>query len=121
MSDGTWEERMAARAAAAHEPALRSARDAETSARREYLTRMFEPFWPAGVTGEVLPQVIAAACLGIEYGDPGPPLDAEACRECWGDRHVWLGNCWGMQHAGSTMTGCGHSCHVGEVWLAAAG
>jgi hypothetical protein len=53
-----------------------------------------------------------------EYGALGDPLPDEWCRECWGDRYVWLGG-WGLRHVGGTMSGCQHSCHEDEVWLAA--
>ncbi|HUY46558.1 MAG TPA: hypothetical protein VMV92_12630 [Streptosporangiaceae bacterium] len=97
-------------------------REALDALRREYLGREFLRFWPPGLPGhEVLPEVVAARCLGIEYGDPGPPLGGETCRECWGECRVWLGNAWGMRHAGGTMDGCTHPCHDGEVWMASAG
>lgn len=69
----------------------------------------------------IIPQIIAARCLGISYGDPGPKLDEKACRECWGDRHVWLGNVWGLKHQNDTRTlECKHECHDDEVWVAEA-
>ena len=58
--------------------------------------------------------------LGPRYGDPGPMLPPEVCRECWGYRHVWLGNTWGMRHRGGPSHDCRHVCHEGEVWLASA-
>lgn len=58
---------------------------------------------------------------GISYGDPGPVLPPECCRECWGDRHVWLGNAWGLRHRGGSVLDCRHHCHDGEVLLASAG
>jgi hypothetical protein len=120
VSDEGWEERMSAR----HK---KGAADDIAPRRRAYLGDVFLEFWPpdAGCgfepEAEILPQIIAARCLGIEYGDPGPPLGGEWCRDCWGERHVWLGNCWGLQHAGGTINGCQHTCHVGQVWLASAG
>ena|GEM_PF-1642178 len=119
MTDDGWERRMSQRT-------RRRERDVLDERRRQFLGEAFLPFWPPddpwpfGASEEILPQVVAAWCLGISYGDPGPPLGPEACRECWGDRHVWLGNCWGLRHRGGTMSGCGHSCHEGEVWLAGA-
>lgn len=87
--------------------------------RRAYLGEVFLRYYPAGSDQvEILPQIIAANCLGITYGDPGPKLDPGMCRDCWGDRSVWLGNAWGVQHAGGTSSGCTHECHDGEVWLA---
>ncbi len=117
-----WEERMSQNAA------RRVASDVAAK-RRAYLGEAFLQYWPpdvglelgfAPMTDGVLPQIIAAACLGITYGDPGPRLPEEMCRECWGDRHVWLGNCWGVHHAGGSSLNCKHSCHDGEVWLAPA-
>jgi hypothetical protein len=85
--------------------------------RRKFLGEAFLPYWPPDEwpwpSTEIDPKVIAARCLGINYGDPGPALPPGACRECWGDRLVWLGNCWGMAHAGGTSAGCQHSCHSG--------
>lgn len=67
---------------------------------------------------EILPEILAARCLGISYGDPGPALPPTICRQCWGDRHVWLGNSWGMEHTEPGFNGCQHACHQDEVWLA---
>jgi hypothetical protein len=113
----TWEERMAAK--------HRAKVDAEVeAARRAYLGEVFLRFYPphTGVFEpmvEILPEVIAANCLGIAYGDPGPRLEGKWCRQCWGDRHVWLGNAWGLQHTGGLGLGeCKHGCHEGEAWLA---
>jgi hypothetical protein len=67
----------------------------------------------------IMPQIVAARCLGIQYGDPGPKLPADMCRQCWGDRYVWLGNTWGLQHSeGRGHSSCAHGCHEGEVWQA---
>lgn len=119
----TWEERMAARNKA------RVMREIEER-RRAYLGEAFLRFYPPDddiwqwgfePQVEILPGIIAANCLGITYGDPGPRLPPDLCRDCWGDRHVWLGNCWGVEHTGGTRTGCQHSCHEGEAWLASAG
>lgn len=101
-------------------------------ARRAYLGEAFLPFYPQDdddrrlrlgfePLAEIMPEIIAANCLGIVYGDPGPPLESNWCRQCWGERHVWLGNCWGLQHAGGSSSGCQHECHIGEVWMASAG
>jgi hypothetical protein len=115
----TWEERMAAR--------TRARADAEVQARRRaYLGDVFLEFYPPDEGREygfqpqveISPEIIAANCLGITYGDPGPLLGGEICHQCWGDRHVWLGNCWGLRHTGGTMNGCRHECHADEVWLA---
>lgn len=81
-----------------------------------------EPGDPEGV----LPQILAARCLGLVYGDPGPALPAETCRVCWGERHVWVGNAWGMSHKPAVpgqggLFGCSHPCHDGETWLLEAG
>ena len=79
---------------------------------------------------DILPEILAARCLGIAYGDPGPLLPDDVCRECFGDRHVWMGNGWGLRHVTpppvppadewGRMFGCGHSCHEGEVLMASA-
>lgn len=120
MSDEGWEARMAAR---------HKARAAEGIAarRRAYLGEVFLKFWPLEAAdwlepqAEILPEIIAARCLGITYGDPGPRLPADTCRKCWGERHVWLGNTWGQKHVGDgDPVRCKHSCHAGEVWLASA-
>lgn len=66
---------------------------------------------------DILPQILAARCLGLSYGDPGPVLPPEWCRPCWGERHVWYGNAWGLQHQGVDLFECEHSCHEGEVLL----
>jgi hypothetical protein len=120
----TWEERMAAKHRA------RMMRGVEER-RRAYLGEAFLRFYPDDDEEhlrwgfepqvEIMPEIIAANCLGITYGDPGPPLESNWCRQCWGERHVWLGNCWGLQHAGGTLSGCQHGCHAGEVWMGSAG
>lgn len=108
--------------AARHKATVRRDVDA---ARRAYLGEVFLKHYPAD-TGciiepqvEILPEIIAANCLGITYGDPGPVLGGEWCRECWGERYVWLGNGWGLRHTGGTMNDCQHACHEDQVWLAA--
>jgi hypothetical protein len=54
----------------------------------------------------------------LKYGDLGYPLPEGVCRECWGERYVWLGNAWGMRHVGDgSFSGCGHECHEGEIWI----
>jgi hypothetical protein len=68
---------------------------------------------------DIMPQILAARCLGITYGDPGPRLPADACRQCWGERHVWYGNTWGLTHIGDLFA-CQHECHDDEVLLASA-
>jgi hypothetical protein len=120
----TWEERMAAKHRA------RMMRGVEER-RRAYLGEAFLRFYPDDDEEhlrwgfepqvEIMPEIIAANCLGITYGDPGPPLESNWCRQCWGDRHVWLGNTWGLQHVGGTSSGCQHGCHAGEVWMASTG
>lgn len=116
--DEGWEARMAAR----HRKAAALNLD---DGRKVYLGEVFMRYWPQeclrpdfGI--EINPEIIAANCLGITYGDPGPRLPPDVCRECWGERHIWLGNAWGMRHAGGTMDGCEHPCHAGEVWMASA-
>jgi hypothetical protein len=113
----SWEDRMAGK--------RHGKVDREVEAqRRAYLGEVFLKHYPPpasplfGPQVEILPEIIAANCLGITYGDPGPKLPTKTCRKCWGDRHVWLGNAWGMEHAGGAMNGCQHACHEGEVWLA---
>lgn len=112
-----WEDRMAEKQHG------KADREVEIQ-RRAYLGEVFLKHYPPSASPlfepqvEIIPEIIAANCLGITYGDPGPKLPPEVCRECWGERHVWLGNVWGMEHAGGTMDGCQHDCHGGEVWLA---
>lgn len=67
---------------------------------------------------DILPEILAARCLGLSYGDPGPVLPPEWCRACWGDRHVWYGNAWGLRHVGEGLQSCEHACHEGQVWMA---
>jgi len=124
----TWEERMAEKHQAKRDRAAAEKIREVEAARRAYLGEVFLPFYPPddGVLKygwepevEVLPEVIAANCLGITEGDPGPKEPGDYCRECWGERYVWLGNCWGHEHAGDGIgRGCQHECHEGEVWLA---
>ena len=64
---------------------------------------------------DISPLVLAGRVLGLAYGDPGPVLAPEWCRPCWGERHVWYGNAWGLQHQGVDLFKCGCSCHEGEV------
>lgn len=66
----------------------------------------------------ILLEIIAARCLGIEYGDPGPKLDPDRCVQCWGTHHMWYGNCWGFKHTPPGLSACKHECHENEVWLA---
>jgi len=116
----TWEERMSRRTRQREGGAL-------DERRAQFLGEALLPFWPPddpwpfGASEEVLPEIIAARCLGIGYGDPGRLLGGETCHECWGDRRVWLGDCWGVRHRGGTMSGCRHPCHEGEIWMGAAG
>lgn len=78
----------------------------------------FSGYLLPGEPPDILPQILAARCLGIEYGDPGPKLPPEVCRQCWGERYVWRGNCWGTEHQGDvSLFDCRHECHEGEVWL----
>lgn len=113
MTGDSWEHRMAARA---------RARAAER--RVEEIAARGDPFAPWRRPDDpidILPAIIAARCLGISYGDPGPKLPADRCRECWGERFVWFGNCWGLQHVGQRVgeyRRCDHSCHDDEVLLA---
>lgn len=112
MTDDGWEARMAQRARTRAEALWRRYVDARYGVFSQWL----QPDDPE----EILPQILAARCLGISYGDPGPRLPDEMCRECWGDRHVWLGNAWGLQHREPGFNGCRHACHEGELWLASA-
>jgi len=79
---------------------------------------MFAEWRLPGDPPDILPQVLAARCLGISYGDPGPLLAADYCRECWGDRYVWIGNTWGLKHTGAGGVRCECACHKQEGWLA---
>jgi hypothetical protein len=100
------------------------------AARRIYLGVVFLRHYPPDIGGiiepqvEILPEIIAANCLGITYGDPGPKLPSgRDCRECWGERYMWMGNTWGMSHKSAVpgqggLFGCSHECHEGEVWQA---
>jgi len=122
----TWEERMSQRAKARTSPSLASRRRVALQGREAYVAAMFIRYYEPGDPDEILPEILAARCLGIKYGDPGPELEPEWCRECWGDRHVWLGNAWGLQHvrpgpepAPGRMHDCRHACHEGEIWMAA--
>jgi hypothetical protein len=107
---------MAGRAASAqHKPLPRTPGDPMAPWRK-----------PSDPPDYILPQILAARCLGITYGDPGPKLPASTCHECWGERYVWYGNCWGLSHRPGVpgqdgFFSCSHSCHDGEVLLAAAG
>ena len=98
--------------------------NAEVAAkRRAYLGEVFLEHYPPDVGPkygfepqvEISPEIVAANCLGITYGDPGPRLPEDACRECWGDRHVWYGDCWGWRHTGAGWNGCQCQCHEGET------
>jgi len=113
MMADTWEERMAALAHSALQGRVRPDSDPMAQWR--------EPDDPEGI----LPQILAARCLGIAYGDPGPELPGDKCRACYGDRSVWLGNAWGMRHKPGDarlggLFGCCHPCHDDEAWLAGA-
>lgn len=67
---------------------------------------------------DIVPQILAARCLGISYGDLGPRLPPDVCAECWGDRYVWYGNTWGLRHVGDAHGRCAHACHDDEILLA---
>lgn len=122
---GSWEDRMAEKhRAEKHQQQAKVTRDVE-AARRDYLGEAFLKYYPPdSVHGfepqvEIAPEIIAANCLGITYGDPGPKLRPEMCRQCWGERYIWLGNTWGLHHQGEEFNGsCSHYCHDGEVWMA---
>lgn len=105
MTDKGWEARMAERA-----------RTRAVGGRYGLFSRWLRP----GDPEDILPEILAARCLGIRYGDPGPLLDPGMCRACWGDRHVWLGNTWGLQHREPGFGDCRHACHEGEIWRASA-
>lgn len=78
-----------------------------------------------GDPDDILLEIIAARCLGIEYGDPGPKLPEGTCKECWGERKVWYGNCWGYKHIKPgpkpnphSILKCAHECHDNEMYEA---
>ena len=128
----TWEERMAVGNKARREAAARQA--------LAHLARRGLPFSPAygvfaqwlepGDPEDINPMILAARCLGITNGDPGPRLPESDCRVCWGDRYVWYGNAWGLSHVDRQPADplyrdggsfhCAHACHEGEVLLASA-
>lgn len=110
-ADGSYQDHSACRIVSRHANAIVDAADDPA----DPFKRWRKPNEPM----TVLPQVLAAECLGIKYGDPGPRLSDTYCRACWGDRHVWLGNVWGIEHVGDTSRGCKCACHVGEMWIAA--
>lgn len=107
----TWEERMSQRA---HARASKETQAAHRDRLGEF-TRYVHPDDP----DEILLEIIAARCLGITHGDPGPKLPPEDCRQCWGDRLVWVGNTWGLNHRGIPRDQCRHTCHDNEILLAA--
>jgi hypothetical protein len=111
MNDESWEARMAERARRRADDG-RAQREATRYGNSGRYLRPDDP-------EEIIPEILAARCLGIQYGDPGPELPPEVCRQCWGDRHVWLGNTWGMDHREPGFNRCKHACHEGELWLAA--
>ncbi len=98
----------------------------ERQARQRRLTLLgdpgdsMDPWRESDDPPDILPEILAARCLGISYGDPGPRLPDDTCRQCWGERYVWVGNGWGLRHAGGKLFGCDHSCHEGEVLMASA-
>jgi len=106
----TWEANMARKAKEKEQ----APREAAHSERLGEFAKWSMPSDPEGI----LLEIIAARCLGIKYGDPGPHHHPSVCRECWGDRKVWLGNVWGLQHTGGLFSGCRHECHKDEVWMA---
>jgi hypothetical protein len=112
MSDEGWEARMAERAQTRAEALWRRHADQRYG--------VFSQWLRPGDPEEIIPEILAARCLGIQYGDPGPLLDLGMCRQCWGDRHVWLGNVWGLQHLPPGFSNCRHACHEGGLWLASA-
>lgn len=107
----TWESRMAATS----EDRATKARQKELEPRYGVLVRWVRADDPQDIS----PEILAARCLGIEYGDPGPLLPEIYCRECWGDRYIWVGNAWGLKHKGDSLS-CKHECHKDEVWMATA-
>lgn len=112
-SDDGWEARMAERNRKPPAGDL----DGE---RRAWLGSAFLGFYPPDTdVVDVLPEIISARCLGISYGDPGPRVPGDRCRECWAERYVWIGNGWGLHHIDPGFGACKHACHDGEVWLAA--
>lgn len=84
MTEDSWEHRMAARAA-----------ERRKIVRLLEAGDVFAEWRLPGDPDDIAPQVLAARCLGISYGDPGPRLPPDVCAECWGDRYVWYGNTWG--------------------------
>lgn len=112
MNEEGWEARMAQRAQDRAEALWRRRVDARYG--------LFSQWLQPDDNEEIIPEILAARCLGISYGDPGPRLPDDICRECWGDRHIWLGNAWGMEHREPGFNGCRHACHEGELWLASA-
>jgi hypothetical protein len=111
MDEDSWEARMAAKAAE------RSRAAAQAEAEQRY--GVFAQWLQSDDPPEILPEILAARCLGISYGDPGPELEPDICRQCWGDRYVWLGNAWGMEHTPPGFNHCQHACHQDEICLAA--
>lgn len=109
--DGGWAERMSARAKARIAAAEALIPDEEGRAAAE------RPCMACGAVGCVRDTRLCQVCMDRPYGTLGAELDPSICRQCWGDRHVWLGNAWGMQHVGG-FSGCQHACHDGEIWLA---
>jgi hypothetical protein len=41
------------------------------------------------------------------------------CQQCWGRWLIWVGNAWAIDHVPPGLSGCEHSCHADEIWLAA--
>lgn len=80
--------------------------------------REFEPYRD-GMPDGVLPEVVAAKILGIEYGDPGPmvPEATRGCAWCWEDRYCWMGNTWGLKHKVPGRANCKCECPHNEVLL----
>jgi hypothetical protein len=109
---GSWESRMAERARQRAQERAASEREALPAESRSW---DFTAWYRDGDPPDINPQILAARCLGIEYGDPGPRLPEDRCRRCWADRYVWMGNAWGVTPICSRP--CGHGCHEGEVWL----
>ena len=112
-----WEERMSAKHRPRYNGIFRMEDRSPDEIQKAYGT-VFSEYFRESDPFPIIPKILAARCLGIEYGDPGPKLKPEMCRQCWGDRHVWLGNCWGLKHTGRDgLSCCDHECHQGEVWM----
>lgn len=81
----------------------------------------FARFYRAGDPAEARLEVLAARCLGITDGTPGPAIPyRHACRKCWDRNMVWNGIAWALKHRrgrGPLSVPCRHRCHRdGDPW-----